>query len=94
MFKTDQVNQILKEKNSAFKILIDTQNKLKKSCEKAFGFIGKNEAEIVTKQEEITSLSDVNGSLNGQIKAMEASIQQTESIINPPIAETPDESKE
>ena len=86
MFKTDQLGKIIKEKNAAFKVLIDTQNKLRKSCDKAVTFINTNMNDIVKKEDEIGTLKDSNTSLDDQVKLMEASISQTDLIINPVIA--------
>jgi len=83
MFNKDQIKEIIKEKNSAFKVLVDTQNKLKKSCEKAAIFISGNYDEVMKKETEISTLKTLNTSLDDQVKMMEASIKQTEMIINP-----------
>lgn len=86
MFKT-QLNQILAEKNSAFKVLIATKKKLLASCKKATVFIDKNLNEINKKEQEIVSTKDVNLALDSQIKHMEASIAETDKIVNPVIEE-------
>ena len=83
MFKKDQLESIIKEKNSAFKVLIETQNKLKKSCDKAVAFINLNVDGISKKEEEITALRDSNLLLEDQMNLMSASIKQTDAIINP-----------
>ncbi len=86
MFRT-QLNQIMAEKNSAFKVLIATKNKLVASCKKATVFIDKNLNEINKKEQEIIGKKDVNLALDSQIKHMEASIAETDRIVNPVIVE-------
>lgn len=89
MFKS-QSDVILKEKNAAFKVLIATKKKLEATCQKASKFINTNKNEIQKKENEIQAKKDMNSSLEGQIAHMQASIAETDRIINPVIEEAVD----
>ena len=82
-----QLDKIMKEKNSAFKVLVATQKKLAASCTKAEKFIDKNLNEINKKEQEILNKKDMNLALKDQVKHMEASIAETNRIVNPVIKE-------
>lgn len=86
MFKS-QSDVILKEKNAAFKVLIATKKSLEATCQKASKFINDNLNEIQKKQDEIKAKEEMNSSLEGQISHMQASIAETDRIINPKIEE-------
>lgn len=82
MFKS-QSDVILKEKNAAFKVLIATKKSLEATCQKASKFINTNLNEIQKKEDEIKGKKELNSVLEGQIAHMQASIAETDRIINP-----------
>ena len=91
MLGKSQLDKIVAEKNSAFKVLIATKNKLVASCKKAQKFQDDNKNEIHKKEQEIKEKQDVNVALQSQIKHMEASIAETDRIVNPVLEEESDE---
>jgi septal ring factor EnvC (AmiA/AmiB activator) len=87
MLGKSQLDTIMAEKNSAFKVLIATKNKLVASCQKAKKFTDKNLNQINKKEQEIKDKHDMNAALDSQVKHMEASIAETDRIVNPVIVE-------
>lgn len=80
-----QLDKIIAEKNSAFKVLIATKDKLVASCKKAQKFTEKNLNEINQKKQEIIAKKEMNLALQLQVLHMEASISETDRIVNPVI---------
>lgn len=78
-----QIDKIIDEKNSAFKVLIATKNKLLASCKKAEKFVDSNKNDINKKEEEIREKLNMNIALESQVKHMQASVKETNRIINP-----------
>jgi hypothetical protein len=90
MFRKNQLETVLAEKNSAMKVFVITKNKFVASCKKAQSFLDTNLNEINKKEQEILEKKDLNVAIGDQMKSMEASIVQIDTILNPVVVKVED----
>jgi ABC-type transporter Mla subunit MlaD len=78
-----QLEQISKQKNKAFAVLIKTRKQLAEVVEQAQEFLSKNRDAIAEKRQEVDDLEEINNALLQQMASVEKSIDETDRILNP-----------
>lgn len=78
-----QLEQITKQKNKAFAVLIKTRKQLVEVVDQAQKFLSENRASISDKRQEIDTLDAVNTELLQHMTSVEKSIDETDRILNP-----------
>lgn len=78
-----QQRVIDRQRSKALKVLTETKKKLEHTVKFARDFIATNKNEIALKLAEVDQIHSVNADLESSVQQMEASITETNKILNP-----------